>query len=176
MERFAWAGRSLLYDDFHRCSGCVGCAAVGGMEKGGGLLVAITLDGIPENLALGVSLIGASSSLTVAALAGSIFLSNLPEAAGGAKQMRRDGRSVKEILAIWGVTALLLSGAAIAGNLLLAGASDDVLAMIRSFAGGSVIVSLATEVFPQAFKKDSYLAGVAAAIGLVLALFLDQLG
>ena len=47
---------------------------------GGGLLAAITLDGIPENLALGVALIGASP-LQVASLAGSIFLSNLPEAA-----------------------------------------------------------------------------------------------
>ena len=54
-----------------------------GEDSGGGLLVSITLDGIPENLALGVALIGAGP-MQVAALAGSILLSNLPEAAGGA--------------------------------------------------------------------------------------------
>ncbi len=48
-----------------------------GADSGGGLLVAITLDGVPENLALGVALIGAGP-LQVAALSGSIFLSNLP--------------------------------------------------------------------------------------------------
>lgn len=57
-----------------------------GEDSGGGLLAAIALDGIPENLALGVALIGASIN-EVAALAGSILLSNLPEAAGGAKEM-----------------------------------------------------------------------------------------
>ncbi len=39
-----------------------------GSNSGGGLLAAITLDGIPENLALGVALIGAGG-LEVAALA-----------------------------------------------------------------------------------------------------------
>lgn len=53
-----------------------------GSDSGGCLLAAITLDGIPENLALGVALIGAGP-LQVASLSGSIFLSNLPEAAGG---------------------------------------------------------------------------------------------
>ena len=48
---------------------------------GGGLLAAVTLDGVPENLALGVSLIS-GNVMQVAALAGSILLSNLPEAAG----------------------------------------------------------------------------------------------
>lgn len=70
-----------------------GAAAVSGLDRlvkhkfgsdsGGGLLAAITLDAIPENLALGVALIGAGP-LQVASLSGSIFLSNLPEAAGGA--------------------------------------------------------------------------------------------
>ncbi len=60
-----------------------------GSDSGGGLLAAITLDGIPENVALGVALIGAGP-LQVASLSGSIFLSNLPEAAGGAKQMAKN--------------------------------------------------------------------------------------
>ena len=48
------------------------------------LLAAVTLDGVPENLALGVSLVGGLSlSLLVA-----IFFSNLPEALVGAVAMR----------------------------------------------------------------------------------------
>ena len=85
---------------------------------GGGLLAAVTLDGVPENLALGVSLIS-GNVLQVAALAGSILLSNLPEAAGGAKQMKEGGYNNKKIVMIWIGAALLLSAAAIAGNVLL---------------------------------------------------------
>ncbi len=146
-----------------------------GGGSGGGLLAAITLDGIPENLALGVALIGAGP-MEVAALAGSILLSNLPEAAGGAKEMSEDGRSRGKIFLLWAATAAILSVAAIAGNLLLEGASEHLLAVIRCFAAGAVIASLTVEVFPQAFKEDDYWAGIATAIGAVLAFALGSLG
>lgn len=147
---------------------------VWGANSGGGLLVAITLDGIPENLALGVTLIGAGP-LQVAALAGSIFLSNLPEAAGGAKEMAAEGRSKGTVLALWTATAAILSVAALAGNFFLAGVSQDLLALIRAFAGGAVVASLATEIFPKAYKENAHLAGIATSIGLIIALYLDHL-
>ncbi|MFZ0835716.1 MAG: zinc transporter [Mycobacterium sp.] len=146
-----------------------------GSGSGGGLLAAITLDGIPENLALGVALIGAGP-LQVAALSGSIFLSNLPEAAGGAQEMSGGGQSNGKVFALWSTTAALLSLAALAGNFFLAGVPPEILALVRCFAGGAVVASLATEVFPKAFKEDSFVAGIAAATGLIMAICLDQLG
>lgn len=146
-----------------------------GSGKGGGLLAAITLDGIPENLALGVALIGARP-LEVAALSGSILLSNLPEAAGGAKEMASGGRSNAAVFGLWAGTAVLLSVAALAGYLLLDTTSEAVLGAVRCFAAGAVVASLATEVFPKAFKEDSFATGYATAIGLVLALVLGELG
>ena len=143
-------------------------------ESGGGLLAAITLDGIPENLALGVALIGAGG-MEVAALAGSILLSNLPEAAGGAQAMARGGHSKARVMGLWVATAVLLSAAAIAGNLLLGGVGEGPLAIIRCFAAGAVIASLATEVFPEAYKEDAHLAGVATALGAILAFTLGSL-
>ena len=141
---------------------------------GGGLLAAITLDGIPENLALGVALIGAGPA-QVASLAGSIFLSNLPEAAGGAKEMHGDGMSKARTFGLWSVAALLLAGSAIVGNLLLRSAPEEMLALIRSFAAGAVIASLGTEVFPQAYREDHLVAGFATALGFVLAYSLTAL-
>ena len=146
-----------------------------GGDSGGGLLAAITLDGIPENLALGVALIG-TGPLGAAALSGSILLSNLPEAAGGARDMAASGRSKSAVMGLWAGTAALLTAAALAGNLLLGGAPESALALIRSFAGGAVIGSLATAVFPKAFKESGYSTGLAVALGLLLALYLDQLG
>ena len=146
-----------------------------GNNNGGGLLAAITLDGIPENLALGVALIGAGP-MTVAALSGSIFLSNLPEAAGGAKEMSKDNNSKSKVLWLWIGAALILSIAAIAGNEFLKSVSKDILNYIRCFAAGAVIASLAIEVFPKAFKEDNYWAGISTAMGVVLALYLHSLG
>ena len=146
-----------------------------GSNSGGGLLAAITLDGIPENLALGVALIGAGG-LEVAALAGSILLSNLPEAAGGARSMASGGRSKARVMLLWTATAALLSVAAIAGNLLLAGVGEGTLAVIRCFAAGAVVASLATEVFPKAYRDDHYLSGIATALGVILAFVLGNLG
>jgi zinc transporter, ZIP family len=146
-----------------------------GEKSGGGLLAAITLDGVPENLALGVALIGAQPA-AVAALAGSILLSNLPEAAGGAKDMRKNGMSPAKAVGLWVGTAVLLSAAALAGNLLLENASDEALASIRCLAAGAVIASLATEVFPKAYREDHPLAGIATALGFALALALGELG
>lgn len=146
-----------------------------GSQSGGGLLAAITLDGIPENLALGVALIGAGP-LSVAALSGSILLSNLPEAAGGAKEMANNDTSKKKILWLWIGTALLLSVAALLGHYLLADVSQEYLNYIKCFAGGAVVGSLALEVFPKAFKDDKYWTGLATTIGLILALYLNSLG
>ena len=144
-------------------------------EGGVGLLAAITLDGVPENLALGVALIG-GNVMQVAALAVSILLSNLPEAAGGAKQMKEGGSSHKKILMLWVGAAFLLSIAAIAGNTLLSDVPKSTLSLIDCFAAGAVIASLTTEVFPQAYKEGNHWAGISTGIGLVLALGLNQLG
>ncbi len=146
-----------------------------GAQSGGGLLVAVTLDGVPENLALGVALIGAGAT-EVAALAASILLSNLPEAASGARAMREgQGFSKARAVWVWVATAALLSAAAIIGNLALAGVSEHILGVIRCVAAGAVIASLATEVFPKAYQKEHHLAGIATAAGVLLALFLSTL-
>lgn len=145
-----------------------------GGDSGGGLLAAITLDGIPENLALGVALIS-TGPLQVIALSASIFLSNLPEAASGAKQMAASGHSNRSVFVLWVVTALILSSAALVGNVLLAGAPDWSLSLIKCFAAGAVVSSLATELFPQAYREDAHWAGMNTAIGFMLALYLHQL-
>ncbi len=109
------------------------------------------------------------------ALAGSIFLSNLPEAAGGAREMRSGGNSNGKAFGLWVATAGILSAAALVGHFALSGVSDTLLALIRAFAAGAVTASLATEVFPKAFKEDNKFAGIAVALGLILAFSLHQM-
>lgn len=139
-----------------------------------GLLLAVTLDGVPENLALGTALIG-SGALEVAALAGAILLSNLPEAAGGSKRMVEDGMERKTALFLWTATAGFLAGAALLGFFALSDVPPAPLGFIKCFAAGAVVASLAIEVFPKAFNEFHKLSGLAVAVGLILAYLLNQL-
>jgi ZIP family zinc transporter len=61
------------------------------------LLAAVTLDGVPENVALGVSLGEGTGGL---ALLAAIFVSNFPEALVGSASMREQGRSQAFILGV----------------------------------------------------------------------------
>lgn len=143
--------------------------------SGRGLLAAVVLDGVPENLALGVVLITSDPSAVVA-LAVSITLANLPEAAGGAREMAHSGMARPKVFAIWCITALVLSCAALAGYWLISPLHTNTIALIQSFAAGAVVASLATEIFPTAYREDRDATGIAVALGVAAAFGLHQLG
>ncbi|PRC50879.1 zinc permease, partial [Mycobacterium sp. ITM-2017-0098] len=89
------------------------------------LLAAVTLDGVPENLALGVSLVGgASISLLVA-----IFFSNLPESLVSAVAMREAGTRTRTIMLTWIACAALLAAAVVLGRITAGALSEHVLAI-----------------------------------------------
>ncbi len=144
-----------------------------GGSSGFALLAGVTLDGIPENLALGVGLIGSSLSGILALLVG-IFASNLPEALGGAVGMRNGGRSRGFVVVIWMATAVLLTIAVVAGNTLLAGADEAVLAFARAFASGAVLASVADTVMPDAYREGGPLVAFATAAGFLLTFLISQ--
>ena len=137
------------------------------------LLASITLDGIPENLALGVALIGKSLSGILALLV-AIFASNFPEALGGAASMRSGGRSRKFAVGIWSLTGGILAAAVVLGNAALAGAGDAPLAFVRAFAGGAVLASLANALMPQAYRDGGELVAFATAAGFLTSFLLTQ--
>jgi len=128
------------------------------------LLAAVTLDGVPENLALGVSLAGGVSLTLLIA----IFFSNLPESLVGAVAMREGGQSTRSVIATWTACAVLLTVAVVLGRVVAAGLSDSVLAVALSFAGGAVIASLADTLMPEAFEHGRPLNAFATAAGFFL--------
>jgi ZIP family zinc transporter len=133
-----------------------------------GLLAAVTLDGVPENVALGVSLVeGASYTLLLA-----IFFSNLPESLVGAVAMRDEGRPPREAIVIWGVCALVLAVAVVLGRAAFAGADEGLLAVCLAFAGGAVLASLADTLMPEAFEHGRPFNSFATAAGFFLSFML----
>jgi len=68
------------------------------------IAVGALLDGIPESIAIGLSILhgGAVSVTTVAA----IFLSNLPEGLSSSAGMRKAGRSAAYVFGVWTAIAV----------------------------------------------------------------------
>lgn len=138
---------------------------IGEASRGLGLalLASVTLDGLPENLALGASLqTGASVALLIA-----IFASNLPEAMAGAVAMRESGRSRGFAIGIWSAAALVLTAAVLLGH--AAGAIDPRwLGTALAFAGGAVLASLADTLMPEAFERGRPYNAFATCAGFFL--------
>ena len=146
----------------------------GGNVSGFAILAAVTLDGVPENMALGVSLLETSTTGALALLV-AIFASNLPEALGGAVGMRDQGRSKGFVVLVWTVTALLLAAAVVAGPATLSGVSSEPLSVLLAFAGGAVLASLADTLMPDAYREGGKLVAFATAVGFFVSFLISEL-
>jgi ZIP family zinc transporter len=143
----------------------------GGGVSGFAILAAVTLDGVPENMALGVTLLEGAGSL---GLLVAIFASNLPEALGGAVGMRDQGRSGGFVILVWTVTALLLAASVVVGSAALSNADDRLLAVLLAFAGGAVLASLADTLMPDAYREGGALVAFATAAGFFLSFMIER--
>jgi ZIP family zinc transporter len=139
------------------------------------LLAAVTLDGVPENLALGVSLASPAEAGGSLALLVAIFASNFPEALVGAVAMRAQGRSRTYPIAVWAAAAVLLTLAVIVGRMALATVTESALAFPLAFAGGAVLASLADTLMPEAFERGRPLNAFATAAGFFVSFVLADL-
>ena len=128
------------------------------------LLAAVTLDGVPENAALGVSLVDGGSIALLAA----VFASNVPESLAGAVSMRDQGRSRTAVIGLWSGATVLLALAVVAGRLLFAGTAQADLALPLAFAGGAVLASVIDTLAPEAFRQGGPWIALASAAGFVM--------
>lgn len=136
------------------------------------LLAAVTLDGVPENVALGVSLGEGTGGI---ALLAAIFVSNFPEALVGSASMRAQGRSKAYILGLWVVCAALLTVAVAVGAGPLSSATPETISIPLAFAAGAVLASLADTLMPEAYEKGGPAVALSTAAGFVLAYLLATL-
>jgi len=134
---------------------------IAGSPTGWALLAAVTLDGIPENTALGVSLTTEGSIALLVA----VFASNFPEALAGSISMQDQGHSKKSIVTLWVGATVLLGASVFLGRFAFSGASDATLAYPLAFAAGAVITSVIDTLAPEAFGKGGPLIALASAAG-----------
>jgi len=152
-------------------------ASTGEQADGNPLAIVLgaLLDGIPESVAIGVTLLegtGVGAAFVVA-----VFLSNVPESLAAATGLKRAGWRERRILGLWTGVALVSAVAAALGYALLDGASQETIAVIQAFAAGAILTMLADTMFPEAFEQEgrSAVLGVVTVFGFTLAFLLTTL-
>jgi ZIP family zinc transporter len=140
--------------------------------SGTAIAVGALLDGIPESIVIGVSMLSGGKVSTVAVIA--VFLSNFPEGLSSAAGMKGAGRSVGYIFTVWGGIALLSGLAAIAGYSVFGQYSAGVIAATTAVAAGAILAMLVDTMIPEAFEGTHNFAGLITVIGFLAAFMLSK--
>jgi zinc transporter ZupT len=130
------------------------------------LTVGMVIDGVPESIAVGLTLHTAAMGVS-AALVGSIFIAAIPEAIGIAAAMLAGGIAIGAVLLRF--SAIVIIGAVFAaiGYTLMSGASDSAQAFIQSIAAGALLVVVIDEMIPIAVRSIKGWAGIIGVAGFV---------
>jgi ZIP family zinc transporter len=140
--------------------------------SGKAIAVGAALDGIPESIILGVSLIG-GGTVSLSFLA-AVVISNLPEGVASAASFSRAGRPPKEILGVFLLIALACGAAAAIGFAVFDSFDPGALATVRAFAAGALLTMTMDSMAPEAFRDAGPLSGLMAVAGFELAFLLSK--
>ena len=137
-----------------------------------GLALGALIDGIPEALVIGISLLRGGAVALVAVAA--VFLSNIPEGLGSAAGMRKEGRGPAYVFGLWSGIALASGVSAYLGFALFAGASPAVVAGVQALAAGAILAMVVDTMVPEAFEGTQNWAGLVAVAGFLAAFSLSK--
>ena len=150
-----------------------------GAQAGGsgtGILLGSVLDGVPESLVLGLSLV--HNPQVSLAFIFAVAISNIPQGLGGTAGMLTSGWQKSKITRLWlAVCALSILAAALGYGLaqLIPGANG---AVVDAFAAGALLVMLTDSMIPESFEHGGKETGLFLVLGfsLAVAVSLMQLG
>ena len=141
-------------------------------QPGSGLAIAAGtfLDGVPEGVVLGVSVLdqGAPGLGTVTAF----FLANVPEALSSSAGMRRAKRSARYVFGVWIGIALMIGLAAAVAGFVLRGTGPAVGGTVEAFAAGAILALVSETMIPEAFHGSPQFNGLLLVGGFVALLIL----
>ena len=139
----------------------------GDSDAGASLALGAFLDGVPEQLVLGLGI--ALGDGVSAGLLGAVFVSNLPEAIGSATAMRSAGRAGRDVVVLWSGVALFCTLASGVGFAIADTASDTLKGGINGFAAGALVVMLVDSMIPEATRQAGRTTGLVTTLGFAVA-------
>ena len=142
----------------------------GGEQAGGqplAILLGTVLDGIPESIVLGLTLVG-QGSVSVAYLV-AVFISNVPEAFSSSSGLAKAGWAKARVMGVWVVVALVSGLSSLFGFAVFDSAGPHANAFVLAFAAGGVLTMLADTMIPEAYENGGKLVGVVTTFGFAVA-------
>jgi len=145
-------------------------------DTGSGSAIALgaLLDGVPESVVIGVSLLAGGVVSMTAVIA--IFLSNIPEGLSSASGMKKAGRSALYIFGLWSGIAVISGIAALLGYVMVGGLGNQLIAATDAVAAGAILAMIADTMIPEAFEANHNYAGLVTVFGFLIAFALSHLG
>ncbi|MDQ3580834.1 MAG: hypothetical protein M3495_04075 [Pseudomonadota bacterium] len=138
--------------------------------RGEAIAAGLFVDGVPESIALGLSI--AEGSLGTALLAG-ILIGNLVEGYGAAQPIVAGGRSARFAMALMAGIGLSLFLATVLGATVLSGGGSSLIGTTQAVAAGAVLAMILVSIVPHAFDEVNRLVACAAVAGFVLGYLLS---
>ncbi len=148
--------------------------APAGEHASTGIALGALLDGVPESVAIAISLI--SGATVSGAMVVAVLLSNLPEGMASTPGFMRAGWPTRRILLLWVAIAAAGGVAAALGYAVLGDASASVLGAVQAFAAGTILTMLASVMMPTAYADGKEPVGLAFVFGFAMLAFLTTLG
>jgi zinc transporter, ZIP family len=142
-------------------------------DNGAALAVGALLDGIPESIVIGVSLLRGGAVGLVAVIA--VFLSNIPEGLSSSAGMKAEHRRLTFVMGMWGVIVLISGFASWIGYVAFAGVDPSFVAAVQATAAGAILSMVVDTMVPEAFEGTHDYAGIIAVAGFLAAFALSKL-
>lgn len=134
----------------------------------------IMLDGIPESIVIGSSLI-LHPTMSLSLLAG-LFLSNFPEALSSSVGMKKQRMSNTKILLMWTSIMLVTGIGAFFGNIFFENVPPTVFSLVDGMAAGAMLTMIAETMLPEAFHIGGSVTGLSALAGFLATLLFKVIG
>ncbi|MFD7076473.1 ZIP family metal transporter [Nocardioides sp. NPDC059952] len=153
-----------------------GRKSTSGMQATGvglAIVLGIVLDGIPESMTLGLTVL--SEGTVSLALLAAVFLSNLPEAIAATVGLSQAGWSRAQVMGLWVLVTVVSGIAAQVGATAFADASNTTVAFVLAFAAGAILTMLADTMMPEAFEHGGKVVGLVTTVGFAVAFAISAL-
>jgi ZIP family zinc transporter len=142
-------------------------------DNGAALAVGALLDGIPESIVIGVSLLRGGAVGIVAVIA--VFLSNIPEGLSSSAGMKAEGRKLAFVMLLWAGITLISGIASLVGFVAFQGVDPGLVAAVQATAAGAILSMVVDTMVPEAFEGTHDYAGIIAVAGFLAAFALSKL-